>query len=177
MWCLNFEPMTAISKKSITAGITTTLAILLFGQILPNVKTLFQIFSFNTATFGEKFAVLGSFIFFTQKYTFAQGTLFILQALLAGILVTLLVLSYQKRGRLAAKTGVAGMISGVFGFGCAACGSLAISGVLSALGLGGLVLLLPLGGLEFSIGAVLLFLLAIVFLIREVRKPAVCLKM
>ena len=76
----------------------------------------------------------------------------ILLALLTALLVPLLVYYYKQQGALLVKTsgsGFFGLLLGVLGIGCSACGTLALTAVLGTVGLGGLTLLLPFRGVEF----------------------------
>ncbi len=63
----------------------------------------------------------------------------------------------------------AGVVLGALGAGCAACGSAVLLGVLSVFGASGLVLLLPLGGLEITLLAMVALLLSTYWLADGMR--------
>lgn len=65
--------------------------------------------------------------------------------------------------------GVLGVVLGTLGAGCAACGSAALAGILSLFGAGGLLTLLPLDGLEFSVLALVVLLLSIYWVAEGLR--------
>lgn len=69
---------------------------------------------------------------------------------------------------------VAGMVAGLFGVGCAACGSVIVSGLLSFIGANGLLLLLPWHGQEFGLLGIGLLLWSIYFVARKLQSPLVC---
>lgn len=87
--------------------------------------------------------------------------------------VNLAMVSYHLREHeiTAAESGgsVAGVVLGALGAGCAACGSAILLGVLSVFGASGLVLLLPLGGLEITLLAVVALLLSTYWLADGMR--------
>jgi len=100
-----------------------------------------------------------------------------LLAFLLGMIVSLLVYYYKTKGALliaSSGTGTVGLVLGVLGIGCSACGTLALTAVLSTIGLGGLVLFLPFRGAEFLYVGVLLMLFSLWQLIRLIEKPLVC---
>jgi len=64
---------------------------------------------------------------------------------------------------------VAGVVLGVLGAGCAACGSTVLVGLLSLLGVSVSLVALPLEGLEFALGAVVVLVLSIYWLADGMR--------
>lgn len=76
--------------------------------------------------------------------------------------------------RTSSALSVSGFVSGLFGIGCSACGSVIITGLLSTVGASGLLTLLPLGGEEFSFIAVGLLLYSLCYLIRAADRGKVC---
>lgn len=71
-------------------------------------------------------------------------------------------------------TSFLGLVAGLFGVGCAACGSILISGLMSIFGASGLLLLMPFHGQEFGLLGIILLTLAIYFLAKKIRQPIVC---
>lgn len=102
----------------------------------------------------------------------------ILISLLFGLNVALLV--FYVRVRRTGGTsfhvgaGVGGFLSGVLGMGCAACGSALLLPLLSIVGAGSLVSLLPLNGQEFGIISVALLILSCSLILKQIANPAVC---
>jgi hypothetical protein len=104
-------------------------------------------------------------------YTTLQGTVLGLTAALIGI--NLAVATYHVREhRLSVGQGsgsLGGIVLGTLGAGCAACGSAMLAGLLSVAGASGLLLALPLDGLEFSVLAVVMLLLSLFWLADGMR--------
>ncbi|MDT3437625.1 hypothetical protein [Haloarcula sp. 1CSR25-25] len=109
--------------------------------------------------------------FVGTAYTALQGTVLLLTAVLIGI--NLSVATYHVREhRLSVGQGsgsLGGIVLGTLGAGCAACGSAVLAGLLSVAGASGLLLALPLDGLEFSVLAVVMLLLSLYWLADGMR--------
>lgn len=73
-----------------------------------------------------------------------------------------------------ATTGIFGILFGILGLGCAACGSFILMTLLPFFGLGALLSILPLHGGEFGIIGVILLTISLYKTIREISKPTVC---
>lgn len=67
-----------------------------------------------------------------------------------------------------------GMISGVLGIGCAACGSLILTPLLAFFGATAFLTFLPLRGSEFGLLAMMLILFSIYWLAKKINNPLVC---
>ncbi len=101
----------------------------------------------------------------------AQGVLLLVVAALSGVDVSMAVYHLREHG-LSLQTGgtsLAGVVLGTLGAGCAACGSAVLLGVASLLGVGSSLLFLPLDGLEFALGALVVLLLSIYWLADGMR--------
>ena len=83
--------------------------------------------------------------------------------------------SYSKKiGKATVATGLGGTVLGFLGLGCAACGTLVIAPFLTFLGAGGLLVLLPLGGLEFLIIAIIWITVSLMVILKKIARPLVC---
>lgn len=155
-----------------------SVTVLLFVLWFPNLGLIASVVASPDASFIEKvrlpITLLGSiatnFSFFSASYTVAIALLF-------GAYAALMV--YFLRRRIKATnggvvTGTLGILGGAIGIGCAACGSIAASTILSLIGVSGVVALLPFGGSEFGIIGIILFLIAIRTLAKQIETPAVC---
>jgi len=67
-----------------------------------------------------------------------------------------------------------GLISGIFGIGCAACGTLVLTPLLALIGAGGIVALLPFGGQEFGVFGVGMLGFSIFVIAKKIQEPLVC---
>lgn len=83
-------------------------------------------------------------------------------AALVGANLALLVSHAREHDLSASGSGgsLAGVLLGVLGAGCAACGSAVLLGVLGVIGAGGALAVLPLDGVEFALLAVAVLLLS-----------------
>ncbi len=136
------------SKSNVPLGIKAQLLWGLFGSITTNFST------------------------FSAIYTIAIAILFGINLAMAIHLLMMGKLAGLGSEGLAA--GFGGVASGVFGMGCAACGSFVLSSILSLVGASGAITLLPLKGGEFGILSVVLFTVSIYFVARKITTPFAC---
>jgi len=155
-----------------------TLSVLL---LLPNLALLTSVLGSASVSLAAKlsftaslYGTLGSnFTLFTASYT-------VLIALLFGVNVALLWYYVARAKRLArvdrslTLTGIGGFISGLFGIGCAACGTILLAGVFKLLGIAWIITYLPLHGAEFGLIGVALLLVTTFVLIKRIDDPLVC---
>ncbi|VTT85447.1 hypothetical protein DM2_329 [Halorubrum sp. DM2] len=101
----------------------------------------------------------------------AQGSLLVVVALLTGLDVAMATYHFREHGLDLQQggAGAAGVILGTLGAGCAACGSAVLLGLLSLLGVSTSLLFLPLDGLEFALGALVVLTLSIYWLADGMR--------
>ncbi|TAJ15960.1 hypothetical protein EPO56_00370 [Patescibacteria group bacterium] len=146
---------------------------------LPNIPLLWEIMNHPNVALGEKLSVpislLGSiatnFTLFTATYTILIAILIGLNVATAVYLVQHRVKEMQKNG---IATGMLGVLSGIFGIGCAACGTLLLTSGLSIIGATWILSYLPLHGAEFGILAVLLLTVSLYITLRNIKNPRVC---
>jgi len=105
-------------------------------------------------------------------YTPVQSAVMLVAAGVIGVNVAM-VAYHVREHDLAAGAGssgsLVGVVFGTLGAGCAACGSAVLAGVLSLVGAGGLLTLLPLDGLEFSLIALVVLVLSIHWIAEGLR--------
>lgn len=109
--------------------------------------------------------------FVGTAYTALQSTVLLVTAILVGVDLTVATYHFREHG-LSVGSGsgsVGGIVLGTLGAGCAACGSAILAGVLSVVGASGLLLALPLDGLEFSVIALFVLLLSLYWLAEGMR--------
>jgi hypothetical protein len=104
-------------------------------------------------------------------YTPAQSVALLATALLVGVDLALVTYHFREQGVSIREGsgGVGGVLLGTLGGGCAACGSALLAGLLSLVGAGGALTLLPLDGLEFALVAIATLLLSIYWLAEGIR--------
>jgi len=137
-----------------------------------NLAILRQIVLGSSLPWVSRATVLAElYPFVGTAYTTLQGTILALTAILIGI--NMAVATYHVREhRLSVGQGsgsLGGVVLGTLGAGCAACGSAVLAGLLSVVGASGLLLALPLDGLEFSVLAVFVLVLSLYWLADGMR--------
>ena len=116
-------------------------------------------------------ALLGLYPVFGSAYSIPVGAVLVLVSLLVGVNIAMVVYHFREH-ELGAREGtgsLAGVLLGIVGAGCAACGTAIIAGILTLVGLGGVLTLLPLDGLEFALLALVAVLLSIFWLAEGMR--------
>jgi len=154
---------------------------LLAGAVAVAALSLF-VFSLNAPLVG--FAVTGAlplgdrvallvrqFPFLGPAFTPLQGVLLVGVAALTGVDVAMATYHFREHGVSLRQggTGAAGVVLGTLGAGCAACGSAVLVGLLSLLGVSTSLLFLPLDGLEFALGALVVLTLSVFWLADGMR--------
>jgi len=148
--------------------------------LLPNRPLIAQIFSSDVALWSAKITFLWSIYGSLQtNFSLLTGTYLLIVGVLFGINMALLVY-YIRRRQSAARstkahlTNLGGMVSAIFGIGCAACGSVILTAVFGIAGTGALLAWLPLHGLEFGVVGIILLSVSIYYLARRIDEPLVC---
>jgi len=80
----------------------------------------------------------------------------------------------SKADRSLTFTGIGGFVSGMFGIGCAACGTILFAGLLNLLGITWLLAYLPLHGAEFGVVGVALLALTLYSFAKRINDPLLC---
>jgi len=115
--------------------------------------------------------LLGLFPFLGGIYGPVTGGVLLVLAALIGVDVAMVTYHLREHGLSVREGGgsAVGLVLGTLGAGCAACGSAILAGVLSLAGAAGVLTLLPLEGLEFSLLALAAVLLSIYWLAEGMR--------
>lgn len=116
-------------------------------------------------------ALLGLYPGFGSAYSVPVAVVLLSISVLVGVNIAMLVYHVRTHD-LGAREGTgsaAGVALGIVGAGCAACGSAVLVGLLSLLGVSTSLLFLPLEGLEFALGAVVVLTLSIYWLADGMR--------
>lgn len=116
-------------------------------------------------------ALLGLYPGFGSAYSVPVALVLVSVSVLVGINVAMLVYHVREH-ELGAREGTgsaAGVALGIVGAGCAACGSAILGGVLTLVGAGAALTLLPLHGLEFALLALVAVLLSLFWIAQGMR--------
>ncbi len=171
-----FGQLQYLALASVIAAIVLT-----FAVWLPNLKLIAIVLTSNTSTVSEKLSfVLSLYGSIQTNFSAVSASYTILIAILFGINIALLTY-YIKRSRGGVRSikgtgaaGIGGLVAGIFGIGCAACGTFIFTSVLALFGVGGILAYLPFGGEEFGFLGVGLLLYSIYVLTKKISDPLVC---
>lgn len=171
-----------ILKKPLYSVIAVgaSITVFSFAVWLPNLSLITKVLLSEGASWFEKITfVVTLYTSLESNFSLFSASMTILIATLFGIQMALLVY-YIKRARLGGKSagtqavGIGGLISGLFGIGCATCGTFIAASVLALLGAGGSLAFLPLKGEEFGIIGMALLVYANYLLLKKINDPLVC---
>ena len=116
------------------------------------------------------------------NFTIFSASSAIAIAALFGMNVAVIAYAFREQRRQVTQSGqtvtvasVAGLLSGLFGIGCAACGTFVLSPTLAFLGIGTFAALLPFGGDEFGALGIGMLGLSLVLCARKIGQSATCL--
>lgn len=159
------------------ASIISLLFFILF-LALSQITVVLEFFS-TQAAFVDKVEIVGIILYNSLvEMSIMQSLYLALLSVLSGTQVSLLIFlikrESQTRGSLSRSIG--GMILGVVGVGCSACGSILIVSIFSLfIGTGNALLFLSQWGWLIGIVGIGILLYAIVYTLRIIHRPQVCL--
>lgn len=161
----------------VTLAIITSMCTFALALWIPNISLLWKVFTVDGAL-STKVAFAWSLLggIFTNNTVFSASYIIII-ALLFGVYVALLayhITTQKKVAVVQSGTGILGLLAGSLGLGCAACSTLVLSSLFTAIGGAGLISLLPLGGSEFGVIGVVLLGWSIYALVKRIESPPVC---
>jgi hypothetical protein len=178
-----FKQLLTVFRKPQYALMAVIIALVLFTLALwlPNLQLISIVFMSDTASVYEKmrfiFSLYGAI---GTNFTLVSATYTTIIAGFFGINIALLVYYIRKvrsgiRGiSSTGAVGIGGLVSGMFGIGCAACGTFLLAPVLSLFGAAGLLASLPFGGEEFGFLGVVLLGYSMYRLAKQINTPMVC---
>ncbi|KZX47475.1 hypothetical protein ACNO8S_11685 [Haloarcula sp. KBTZ06] len=137
-----------------------------------NVPLVLDLVVGGSLPLASRLRVLGElYPFVGTSFNPAQGILLVVVAVLTGVDIGLVTYHFREHGLDLQQggAGVAGVVLGTLGAGCAACGSAVLLGLLSLLGVSTSLLFLPLDGLEFALLALAVLTLSIYWLAEGMR--------
>ena len=162
----------------VIAGVVAS-AVFALATWLPNLKLIFQVITSSTTSLAAKFGIPVSLLrSITTNFTIFSASYTIAIALLFGINAAMIIYYFKQQKTISKQSGIAGfggLISGIFGVGCAACGTLVLAPLLALIGAGGILALLPFGGQEFGMLGVGMLGFSIFVAAKKIQEPLVCL--
>ncbi len=163
----------------IIMAIITMVVVYLISVWLPNIPLILKIMRHSDLSIIQKvnipISLLGSihtnFTLFSAIYT-------ILIAIFFGINLSMIIYFFKRKIKTIKKSGVTtsflGLLSGLLGVGCAACGSLILTSLLALFGASWVLEALPFRGEEFGAIGVILLVISIYTVAKQIENPTVC---
>jgi hypothetical protein len=156
------------------------LLVLSGSLLLPNLGAITQVFGTDGIGIWAKATFLVTLYgtLFTN-FSLLSALNLLLISTLFGINIALLVY-YIRRQQVASAnmtahvTSIGGLVSGLLGIGCAACGSVILTALVGTFGASGFLVLLPFHGAEFGLLGVVFLVISIRYLIHRINDPLVC---
>jgi hypothetical protein len=156
---------------TVLAGLASVVSLTAFVVSL-NIPLVMNLVVGGSLDLAGRLTILSElYPFVGTSFTPPQGLLLIAVALLTGVDIAMATYHFREHGLDLQQggAGAAGVVLGTLGAGCAACGSAVLLGLLSLVGVTGGLLFLPLEGLEFAVGAVVILTLSIYWLADGMR--------
>lgn len=176
-----FQALQKVFRKPsyILLALITGVVMFTFATWLPNIRLIATIVGSPDVSFLQKLEIpislLGSI---TTNFTLLSATYTIAIAILVGVNMAMVIYFLRRKISEVKQAGIAtgflGVISGVLGVGCAACGSFLLTSGLTFVGASSVLAYLPLAGGEFGILGVLLLSFSIYLTAKKIQNPAVC---
>lgn len=160
--------------KYIVLSLCTSFLVFAFAVWLPNARLIVTIMGHPGISFSERVEIpitlLGSIV---TNFTLLSALYTIVIAILFGIHVSMVVYMVREKIAFLRKSGLAsgflGIVSGILGMGCAACGSLLLTAGISLVGASAILSFLPFNGAEFGILGVLLLWISLYKIAKRIE--------
>lgn len=169
---------TVFKKPSAVFGALGIFFVLLFVVVwLPNLRFLWTILTSPFFSAGARVKIIVSgFGGLATNFTPLSLIITITVLTLTSVYLAMVVVYLEKRSFLyrEAGFGASAFVLGMFGVGCASCGSVIISGLLGAGAAAGFLGFFPLNGQEFGIASIALLLVSLGWLSRKFADPVSC---
>lgn len=168
----------ALDFPSLASGVLGMLLVFVSGLWLPNLSLIRKILASPSLDFSDKIGFLGSLLLgISTNHSLFSASILISISILFGLNVAMLVFYVRSRrspSSREAAVGIGGLVAGILGMGCAACGSIVLTSLVPIIGAWGIMAFLPLGGGEFGILGIALLLWSFYRLMRNISAPLVC---
>ena len=161
---------------------TIALAIFVLTTWLGNLGLVWQIATSQWLPPFDKAKILLALIgSISTNFTIFSGSCAIAIAVLFGMNIAVITYVFREHrrqgsqsGQIVTATSLGGLVSGLLGIGCAACGTFVLSPALAFLGAGTFVTALPFGGEEFGALGVGLLGLSLILSAKRIGQPIIC---
>ncbi len=139
-----------------------------------NTQLIFSIISYPEPNIFSKLSIIVGLIGSIQtNFTFFSIISMIVISILFGFNISAIFYLIKEFGGVFYNKSIittgGGILSAILGGGCAACGTLVITPLLSLVGLGGVLSLLPFGGQEFNLLAILFLGISFLGILKKIK--------
>src|SRR3989338_5638103 len=163
-------------KKSVLIFVVFLIIFLwFFGNIL-NLGLLWALTK-NSGFISAFSLSLNLVDFWTTNFSLYNLILTLATIILLSLDISLIYFYYKKSVKRFSGGGFFGSFAGllaIFGVGCASCGSVVLTGLLSFFGASALLSFLPYGGAEVAVIAFLLLVWSNLYMLKKISDPLVC---
>lgn len=176
-----FQALQKVFSKPayVFSALIISVIVFIFAVWFPNFSLIVGIMGHPELSFSQKLdlpiSLLGSI---ATNFTLLSASYTIAIALLFGINLVMMIYFLKRKINTVKQSGMAtgfmGIVSGVLGMGCAACGSLLLTSGLSFIGASSILAYLPLDGGEFGILGVVLLSISIYLTAKQIQNPVIC---
>ena len=161
----------------------SALATFVLTTWLGNLGLVWQIATSEWLPLVDKARILVALIgSIGTNFTLFSASTAVAIAALFGMNIAVMTYDFRERrmrtiqsGQVVTVASLGGLTSGLFGIGCAACGTFVLSPTLAFLGIGTFAALLPFGGDEFGALGIGMLGLSLVLCARKIGQSATCL--
>jgi len=176
-----FKTLKQILSQIRYATIALVVAVSIFLIVIwgSNIKLIVSVFSSQAVIFEKiyfLFNLLGSIV---TNFTITSAIITIVISLLFGINICLLIylVHFSQAGnfnKINSALSFGGLFSGLFGIGCATCGTFVLSSLLGLFDLTGVLLFLPFKGEEIGFLGIVLLIFSIYFSLKKITELKIC---
>jgi len=166
--------------KYITIAVLVAVIVFVFVVWFPNFRLIKEVIFLSGISFVHKVKFLFS-LFGSIKTNFsAISSIYIITiAILFGLNISIVSYYIKTRQVIKSRSGtnlgsIGGLISGIFGIGCASCGTFLLTPILSLFGASGFLTFLPFGGEEFGLIGISLLLYSSYLTLKKIPEPLIC---
>jgi len=162
-------------------GVAVSFVVFTFAVWLPNTKLILALLTSDIGSFWDRLSVVFSLYgSIATNFTVISASYTIAIAILFGINIALL--TYYIRTvhgglggiRRTGAAGIGGLVIGIFGIGCAACGTFILTSALALFGASGILIFLPFGGEELGFLGVGLLVYSIYAIAKKIGESQAC---
>lgn len=165
------------SPGSLALALGAAIGVFLLQVWLANLNLIWSVVTSGAMSVSAKGRFLWASVGAIQtNFTVVGAWLAGAVSLLFGLDIALTVRYVRRRAALGGPSGLGlvGLLGALVGIGCSACGAVVLSSLFGVAASASFVGVLPLGGLEFEWGAVVILLVSVLIVAHQLDQPMTC---